>query len=139
MNSDTTQYFLLSVASILHGQDGVPHAMVLDIFDKENDKLIFKNTHDQDGQSKQVEVGRTHPNAPEELYFVHIEVKDIDNLPGQEERSKAKAKENGTYIGFSDYSDSDSDSLSSGQEEIDTMKRKPNENAVIEGAKRVKN
>ena len=60
--------------------------MVLDTFDKENDKLIFKNTYDQEGQPKKVEVGRTHPNAPEELYFVHLEVKDIDNLPGQEER-----------------------------------------------------
>ena len=79
----------LSVAGVLHGHDGqdeVSHAMVLDIFDKENDKLIFKNTYDQEGQSKKVEVGRTHPNAPEELYFVHIEVKDMGNLPGQEER-----------------------------------------------------
>ena len=67
--------------------------MVLDIFDKENDKLIFKNTYDQEGQPKKVEVGRTHPNAPEDFYFVHIEVKDIDNLPGQEERrAKMEAK-----------------------------------------------
>ena len=90
-----TVIFLL-VAGVLHGHDGqdeVSHAMVLDIFDKENDKLIFKNTYDQDGQPKKVKVRRTHPNAPEELYFVHIEVKDIDNLPGQEERrAKMEAK-----------------------------------------------
>ena len=75
---------LLSVAGVLHGHDGqdqVSHAMVLDTFDKENDKLIFKNTYDQEGQPKKVEVGRTDPNAPEELYFVHIEMKN--NLPGQ--------------------------------------------------------
>ena len=61
--------------------------MVLDIIDKENDKLIFKNTYDQEGQPKKIEVGRTHQNAPEELYFVHIEVKDMDSLPTQEERT----------------------------------------------------
>ena len=87
---------LLLVAGVLHGHDGqdeVSHAMVLDILDKDNDKLIFKNTYDQEGQPKKVEVGRTHPNAPEELYFVHLEVKDIDNLPGQKKREKLKEAE----------------------------------------------
>ena len=33
------------------------------------------------------QISRTDPNAPEELYFVHIEVKDMDSLPTQEERT----------------------------------------------------
>ena len=75
-----------SVASVLYGQQGqaeVSHAMVLDIFDWESDMLIFKNTYDdeENGQSKQFETRRTSPNAPEELYFVHIEVKDMAGLP----------------------------------------------------------
>ena len=63
--------------------------MVLDIYDKDNDMLIFKNTYDdpENGQPKQFEIARTDPNAPEELFFVHIEIKDMDNLPGQEERT----------------------------------------------------
>ena len=60
--------------------------MVLDIFDEANDMWIFKNTYDQDGQPKQVSVSRNDPNSPEELYFVHIEVKDMNNLPSQEKR-----------------------------------------------------
>ena len=75
------------------GQDEVSHAMVLDKFDRENDKLIFKNTYDQEGQPKKVEVDRTHTNAPKELFFVHIEVKDIDNLPDQQERTEIKRAE----------------------------------------------
>ena len=41
--------------------------------------LIFKNTYDdpENGQTKQFEVPRTDPNAPEEFYFVHIEVKNM--------------------------------------------------------------
>ena len=69
--------------------------MVLDTFDKDNDILIFKNTYDDqvNGQPKQFKIRRTDPNSPEEFYFVHIEVKDIDNLPGQEERrAKMEAK-----------------------------------------------
>ena len=72
--------------------------MVLDIFDKENDKLIFKNTYDQDGQPKQVEVGRTHSNAPEELYFVHIEVKDMDKLTVREDIWLILKQTSSTYI-----------------------------------------
>ena len=54
--------------------------MVLDTFDPESDMLIFKNTYDQEGQEKKIQVSRNDPNAPEELFFVHIEIKDIDNL-----------------------------------------------------------
>ena len=82
---------LLSVASVLHGHDGnaaVAHAMVLDIFDADNDTWIFKNTYDREGQPKQVQLSRYDQNAPEDLYFVHIEIKDMDKLPGQEEREK---------------------------------------------------
>ena len=66
--------------------------MVLDRFDKDNDMLIFKNTYDdpESGQPKQFKIERTDPNAPEELYFVHIEVKDIHNLPGQKKREAKK-------------------------------------------------
>ena len=85
-----------SVASVLQDpqfQPDVSHAMVLDTFDKENDKLIFKNTYDQEGQPKKIEVQRTHPNAPEDLYFVHIEIKEKDNLPNQEQRRALKKAE----------------------------------------------
>ena len=53
--------------------------MVLDKFDRDNDMLIFKNTYNdpENGQTKKFEIARTDPKAPEELYFVHIEVKDI--------------------------------------------------------------
>ena len=69
--------------------------MVLDTYDRDNDMLIFKNTYDdpESGQPKQFKIARTDPNAPEELYFVHIEVKDMDNLPGQEERRAIKKAE----------------------------------------------
>ena len=83
MKFDTT----LSVASVLFGHQGqaeVTHAMVLDTFDEENNMLIFKNTYDDpvNGQPKKFEIPHTNQNAPEELYFVHIEIKDIDSLPG---------------------------------------------------------
>ena len=75
--------FALLVASVLHGHQGqaeVSHAMVLDKFDENNDTLIFKNTYDdqENGQPKQFAIKRTDPNAPEELYFVHIEMKDMN-------------------------------------------------------------
>ena len=62
--------------------------MVLDTYDQSRDVLIFKNTYDnsENGQPKQVEIERTHRNAPKELYFVHIEVKDMDNPPPQKIR-----------------------------------------------------
>ena len=62
--------------------------MVLDYFDAQNDMLIFKNTYDdpQNGQPKQFAIRRTDRNAPDELYFVHIEVEDMDNLLSQKER-----------------------------------------------------
>ena len=76
------------VASVSHGHPGqseLPHTMIINKFDKENDKLIFKNTYDdpQNGQPKPFEIQRTDPNAPKELYFVHIEIKDTDSLPNQ--------------------------------------------------------
>ena len=76
----------LSVASVLFGHQGqgeVSHAMVLDTFDEDNDTLIFKNTYDdpENGQPKQFKVERTDPSAPDKLYFVHIQIKDMDKLP----------------------------------------------------------
>ena len=87
----------LSVGSVLFGHQGqaeVSHAVVLDKFDEDNDTLIFKNTYDdpENDQPKQFNIKRTDPNAPEELYFVHIEVKDIDNLPDQAERKALKRR-----------------------------------------------
>ena len=35
----------------------------------------------ENGQPKKVEIERTHPNAPKELYFVHIEIRDMEKLP----------------------------------------------------------
>ena len=69
--------------------------MVLDIYDEDRELLILKNTSDQEGQPKQVEVSRSDSNAPEELFFVHIEVKDMNTLPGQEERHALKKSRNG--------------------------------------------
>ena len=50
--------------------------------------LIFKNTYNdpENGQPKQFKIPRTDPNAPEELFFVHIEIEDMDSLPTQEKR-----------------------------------------------------
>ena len=70
--------------------------MVLDKFDTNNDIFIFKNNGNQEGQSKRFEISRSDPNAPKELYFVQIEIKDMDNLPSQEERKatmEAKIKD----------------------------------------------
>ena len=68
--------------------------MVLDTYDQDRDVLIFKNTYDDpdNGQPIKYEIARTHPNAPKELYFVHIEIGDMENLPSQEERERAKWK-----------------------------------------------
>ena len=62
--------------------------MVLDSYDDERDVLIFKNTSNdpQNNQPKQLKIARTHQNAPKELYFVHIEIRDMANLPTQEQR-----------------------------------------------------
>ena len=54
--------------------------MVLDTYDKTRDVLIFKNTYDVNGQPKMFEIERTHPNAPKELYFVHIRIRRIASL-----------------------------------------------------------
>ena len=57
--------------------------MVLDEYDAGTDVLTFKNTYDdpEGGQPKKFQIERTAKNAPEELYFVHIEIKDIEELP----------------------------------------------------------
>ena len=60
--------------------------MVLDIFDQERNLLVFKNTI---GNDKKFKIKLTHPNAPEELFFVHIDVLDIDKIPSQEQRQKS--------------------------------------------------
>ena len=75
----------LLVGIVLHNHQG-RDTMVLDTIDEENDMLTFKNTYDdpEKGGPKQFQVRRTDPNAPEELYFVHIEVKDMHILPVQE-------------------------------------------------------
>ena len=68
--------------------------MVLDRYDEEMQTLIFKNTFDspEDGPTRQkrFEIVRTHDDAPDKLFFVHIDVPDIDNLPDQDERKDAK-------------------------------------------------
>ena len=83
------------VASVQHGHQGqgeVSHAMVLDTFDKENDMLIFKNTYDDpaNGQPRQFKIRRCDQNAPEELYFVHFDIKDMGSLPTQDIREITK-------------------------------------------------
>ena len=67
--------------------------MVLDTFDKNNDMLIFKNTYNdpENDQPKQFKIRRTDPKAPEELYFVHIEVKDINNPATKKEKQSILA------------------------------------------------
>ena len=69
--------------------------MVLDTYDKDQDMFIFKNTYNDPtaGQPKKFKIKRTHPNAPEELYFVHIEIRDMENLPSQLQRQFYKAAE----------------------------------------------
>ena len=88
------QKLIFLVASVSFGHPGseVDHAMVLDTYDSRRDVLIFKNTYDdpENGQPKKYEIARTDPNAPEELYFVHIEIRDMDKLPSQEERKRVK-------------------------------------------------
>ena len=86
------QKFLYLVASVSHGAEGqkaISHAMVLDTYDRDQDLFIFKNTYDdpQNGQAKQLKIARTDPKAPEELYFVHIEIKDMKSLFVREERA----------------------------------------------------
>ena len=69
--------------------------MVLDIYDPNQDLLVFKNTFDDEdgGQPKRFILPRTDPNAPEELFFVHIKVRDMENLPSQEQRQADKITE----------------------------------------------
>ena len=64
--------------------------MVLDTYDQSRDLLIFKNTT---GPEKRFEIKRTDPNASDELFFVHITIRDMASLPLQEERAKNKEAE----------------------------------------------
>ena len=86
------------VASVAHGhqgQDAISHAMVLDTYEPDEDMFIFKNTYDDpsNGLTKQFKIKRMDPNTPKGLFFVHIEVRDMDNLPSQEQRKADKAAE----------------------------------------------
>ena len=78
----------------LVGQGYLRHAMVLDQYRYHQDLLVFKNTYDDPagGQPKHFEISRSSPDAPHELYFVHIEVRDMKNLPSQRERAENKKK-----------------------------------------------
>ena len=69
--------------------------MVLDTYESNKDMFIFKNTYDDpsNGLTKQFKIKRTDPNAPKELFFVHIEVKDMAKLPSQEQREADKKAE----------------------------------------------
>ena len=71
------------------------HAMVLDTYDQEKDLLIFKNTYDdkKNGNPKRFTIKRTDRNAPKELFFVHIDVREMDKLPSQEQREEDKKAE----------------------------------------------
>ena len=96
-----------SVASVLHGHQGQaprPHAMVLDKFYDEHDMLIFKNTYSdqENGLTKQFKIKRTDPNSPEELYFVHIEIKDMDTLPDKSSDSDDESSTNSDQESDSD-------------------------------------
>ena len=86
---------LISVGTVTHGNDKFSHAMVLDTYDQNEDLLIFKNTYNDpaNGQSKQVVIARINPNAPKELYFVHMDVRDMNSLPSQKERSISNQQE----------------------------------------------
>ena len=82
------------VASVSHDQHG-SHAMVLDTYKPDEELFIFKNTYNDEikGQPKQFEIGQNDENAPEELFFVHIDVPDMDNLPSQDQREEKKKAE----------------------------------------------
>ena len=71
------------------GQKKGSHAMLLESYVQLNDELLFKNTYTHVQKARTMPtilIRRTDPYAPEELYFVHIKVKDMENLPGLEER-----------------------------------------------------
>ena len=56
--------------------------MVLDTYDPVGGLLIFKNTFDSEeiGLPKKFEIKRTDSNAPKELFFVHIDIRDMSGL-----------------------------------------------------------
>ena len=70
-----------------------PHAMVLDTI--RDGKFIFKNTYSAE---KKFEIEVDHENAPDEFFFVHIQL-DTDRLDQIRQREakrsrKRKAEEN---------------------------------------------
>ena len=69
--------------------------MVLDTYRPEQELFIFKNTYNDEinGQPKRFEIGRNEDNAPEEFFFVHIDVRDMDKLPSQNQREANKEAE----------------------------------------------
>ena len=94
IHSHMMQIKTVSVASVGHPDNNIHHAMVLDTYDQRRDVLIFKNTYNDpdNGWPKKYKIARTHENAPTVFYFVHIEVRDMANLPTQEERKRRQKK-----------------------------------------------
>ena len=102
---------IISVGSVLYGRPGqaqVPHVMVLDTierlvndkgkFDPDADLLVFKNTYndfenDPESEPKKFKIRRISRNAPDELYFVYIGVKNIRRLTNQDERWASRRTE----------------------------------------------
>ena len=100
------------------GQSTISHAMVLDLYDEDQDLLIFKNTFESDGQTNRFTIERIHPNAPKELFFVHVEIRDIGtlSLQGKKEAEKFKKQMEQQY---SVLGRSDSESFESSTSETD--------------------
>ena len=79
----------------LEADDGSlsPHAMVLDTM--KDGKFIFKNTHSAD---KKFEIEGNHENAPDEFFFVHIQLElgRVDQILQRiaKRSRKRKAEEN---------------------------------------------
>ena len=65
-------YIICLVGSVIF--NGCPHAMVLDTM--KNGKFIFKNTR---SNNKKFEIEVNHNDAPDEFFFVHIQL-DFDRL-----------------------------------------------------------
>ena len=103
-----------SVASVNFGGQQIEHAMVLDTYDVEREVLIFKNTFDDNGSTKQFIIKSTDPKAPKEFYFVHIEV---DDIPSLEERRAYKKQELKARMKSYGYETSESDSSEESFEE----------------------
>ena len=63
--------------------------MVLDTYEQDEELFIFKNTYGDDNKKITINLA----DAPEEFFFVHIDIKDMDNLPSQEQRKANKKAE----------------------------------------------